>query len=233
MAFLHQSFKDTLLDLVFPQQCLVCGKEGKLFCAKCSAGLSYISPPVCSLCGHHVSNDGVCPMCLSGKIHLDGLRSVFNFEGGIAQAIYSLKYHNLRSVAPLLGTFMADYLKQNPMPADIIVPVPLHPSRLKYRGYNQSLLLARELCRQTGIELADKWLERSLATASQARTQNRIERLANVNNAFIFKYPTTTAPRVIIIDDVATTGATLNACAATLKEAGALSVWGLTIARER
>jgi ComF family protein len=172
-------------------------------------------------------------MCLSGKIHLDGLRSVFNFEGGIAQAIYSLKYHNLRSVAPLLGTFMADYLKQNPMPADIIVPVPLHPSRLKYRGYNQSLLLARELCRQTGIELADKWLERSLATASQARTQNRIERLANVNNAFIFKYPTTTAPRVIIIDDVATTGATLNACAATLKEAGALSVWGLTIARER
>ncbi|MDP4278937.1 MAG: ComF family protein [Dehalococcoides mccartyi] len=233
MKLWHQSLKDTLLDLVFPQQCLACGKEGKLFCAKCSGSLSYITPPVCTLCGHHTGDDGVCPMCLSGRVHLDGLRSVFNFEGGIAQAIYALKYHNLRSVAPLLGDFLADYLKQNPIPADIVVPVPLHPSRLKYRGYNQSLLLARELCRRTGLKLDEHWLERSLSSAPQARTKSRAERLENVKNAFIFKYPTTTAPRVIIIDDVATTGATLNACAATLKEAGALSVWGLTIARER
>jgi len=176
---------------------------------------------------------GFAPCVFPAKSIWTGCGPVFNFEGGIAQAIYALKYHNLRSVAPLLGDFLADYLKQNPIPADVVVPVPLHPSRLKYRGYNQSLLLARELCRRTGLKLDEHWLERSLSSTPQARTKSRTERLENVKNAFIFKYPTTTALRVIIIDDVATTGATLNACAATLKEAGALSVWGLTIARER
>ena len=148
------------------------------------------------------------------------------------QAIYSLKYRNLRAIAPVLAGLLNDYLSVNPVPGDVLVPVPLHKSRINERGYNQSELLARQLSRLTGLPVADGCLERNRATSPQARTASADERKSNVSDAFSCRDDGLSGRNVILIDDVSTSGATLDACAAVLKEAGAGSVWGLTVARE-
>ena len=132
----------------------------------------------------------------------------------------------------MVAGFLADYLESHPVPGDVLVPVPLHPRRLRERGYNQSGLIARELGRLTGIPVYEKNLERSLFTGQQTRTAGVEERKINVAGAFSCPPDAWLDRQVILVDDVATSGATLDACAAALKEAGAVSVWGLTLARE-
>lgn len=147
-------------------------------------------------------------------------------------AIHQLKYRNLRAIASTLAHFLGDYYRDGPIPADVLVPVPLHPRRLKERGYNQSLLLARELSRLVGLPLISNCLVRTGAAYSQARTENVKQRWENVVGAFSCRYRIMKGSRVLLIDDVTTSGATLDACAAAIKDAGAASVWGLVLARE-
>lgn len=142
-----------------------------------------------------------------------------------------LKYHNLKALAPSLARLMAAHYSLHPVPAEAIVPVPLHRSRLRQRGYNQAELLAQGLREELGLPLVLGWLERPRAGLPQARTPSREQRWLNTTGAFkvVDRSP---AKSVLLVDDVCTTGATLNACAAALKGAGASRVWGLTLARE-
>lgn len=130
-----------------------------------------------------------------------------------------------------MAELMAAYLKANPLPGEVLVAVPLHTQRVRERGYNQSYLLARELSSRTGLDLCDP-LIRSRYTISQTKTANVTERRKNVSAAFLCNDPVVKGRRVILIDDVVTSGATLDECARMLKGAGALSVWGFTFARE-
>ncbi len=148
------------------------------------------------------------------------------------QAVYQLKYKNLRSLAPGMALLLKDYLVSNPIPAEILVPVPLHRQRLRERGYNQSGLLAKGLGRLTGMPVVEDCLIRKRYTPPQARTQGVSSRQSNVVGAFTCRDNRLKDKQVLLIDDVATSGATLNACAAALKETGASSVWGLTLTRE-
>jgi ComF family protein len=118
------------------------------------------------------------------------------------------------------------------MPAEILIPVPMHPKRLRERGYNQARLLARGLSRRSGLPLADGCLLRQRHTPPQARTGSAAERRNNIAAAFICGNDRAQGKAVLLIDDVATSGATLDACAAVLKGSGAASVWGLVTARE-
>lgn len=148
------------------------------------------------------------------------------------EAIHQLKYRNIRILAAPLAEMLQDYLKNEPLPAEVIVPVPLHPQRLRERGYNQAQLLAQKLGRLAGLPIMDNGLSRAHYTVPQARTGNIAERRSNVSGAFRCLNDKINGRTVLLIDDVATTGATLNACAAALKAAGAVSVWGLAVARE-
>ena len=148
------------------------------------------------------------------------------------QAIHQLKYRNLRALAAPLAELLQDYIASNPVPADVLVPVPLHPKRLRERGYNQSRLLARELGKLANLAVADGCLVRQQHTPPQARTANVEERRTNVASAFACRDNRVQGKQVLLIDDVSTSGATFNACAAALKAAGATSVWGLAMARE-
>ena len=130
-----------------------------------------------------------------------------------------------------LAQLLRDYLN-NPMPAEILVPVPMHPKRLRERGYNQSGLLARELGRLTNLPVVDDCLIRQRHAPPQARTSNVDERRSNIADAFTCRDHRLRDKQVLLIDDVATSGATLDACAAALKASGAISVWGLVMARE-
>ena len=146
--------------------------------------------------------------------------------------VHSLKYRNLRAMAPVLAGLLADFVVSQSIEADLLVPAPLHPKRERSRGYNQSLLLARETGALLNMETSSDALRRVQNTPSQASVSSEEERWGNVANAFQAAPDLVGGKRVIILDDVCTTGATLEACSLALKAAGALSAQGLTLARE-
>ncbi len=148
------------------------------------------------------------------------------------QAIHQLKYRNLRALAQPLAELLHRYLVKNPLPAEVLVPVPLHAKRLRERGYNQAHLLARELSKLSGLPVVDGCLTRKIESPPQARAETVAERRANVANAFSCRHQRLKDKPVLLIDDVATSGATLDACARAVKAGGASSVWGLVLARE-
>ncbi len=220
------------LNLLFPRWCVGCGKEGELICTSCRSRLPRIFGPLCPRCGRPQPNGILCPSCVSWQAHVDGIRSPFRFEGVIRDAVHQLKYKNIRALASPLTQLLNDYLAANPLPGDVLIPVPLHQRRLRERGYNQSSLLARELGKLARLPIADDCLIRERFALPQARTATVEERLRNVADAFSCHDTGLKGKQVLLIDDVATSGATLDACAGALKAAGAGAVWGLTLARE-
>jgi len=224
--------KGIALDLLFPQWCVGCGKEGELLCHSCRRSLPRIMPPLCPRCGRPQPSGILCPSCVGWQAEIDGIRSPFRFNRVIRQAILQLKYKNLRALTQPLAKLLQDYLVTNPMPGEVLVPVPLHQKRLKERGYNQSRLLAQELAKLINLPVVDDCLIRQRHAPPQARTSTVDERRSNVANAFSCRDHRLRDKQVLLIDDVSTSGATLDACAAALKASGATSVWGLALARE-
>jgi ComF family protein len=170
-------------------------------------------------------------MCINHPLTIDGIRSVFLYQGTVRQAILQLKYKHLKTVAAPLAGLLLEFLSSHPMKGEVLMPVPLHPRRLRERGYNQSSLLAQELSKLTGAPLVEDTLIRVRDAVPQARTKSALERRQNVKDAFACKQGLE-GKQILLIDDVCTTGATLDACATALKSAGASSVRGLTVARE-
>ncbi|MBI4283763.1 MAG: ComF family protein [Chloroflexi bacterium] len=234
MPVLHQVAKlgGTALDLLFPQRCVGCGKEGDLLCDSCRSTLPRLMPPICPRCGRPQPSGMLCPSCIGWQAEIDGIRSPFRFDGVMRQAIHQLKYRNLRALAAPLARLLHDYLTANPLPGEVLVPVPLHRKRLRERGYNQSGMLARELGKLTALPVVADCLVRERLALPQARTATVGERYRNVADAFVSRDQRLRGRQVVVIDDVSTSGATLDACARALKAAGATSVWGLALARE-
>ena len=235
-----KGLRGVALDFLFPRFCVACGKEGDFICNSCQTELARIESPVCQKCGKPLTNhfdspadnQFFCSSCVNWQTDIDGIRSVFRFEGVIRKAVHEFKYRNLRAIAGQLSHLIGDYLTENYIPFDVIVAVPLHPGRLRERGYNQSLLLVNELSDLTGSPVNESCLVRKVYNVPQAKTHSVEERRQNVIGIFICVNEDLLGKRVLLIDDVTTSGATLNACAAALKTGGALSVWGLTLARE-
>jgi ComF family protein len=163
---------------------------------------------------------------------IDGIRAPFRFEGVIREAVLQLKYRNLRAISETLARLLSDFLNVNPIPGETLVPVQIHDKRLRERGYNQSSLLARELSKLSGLPLVDNSLTRQRHSLPQTQTKTVDERRNNVASAFSCHDQKLKDRQVLLIDDVATSGTTLDACALALKAAGAISVWGLALARE-
>lgn len=152
-------------------------------------------------------------------------------EGVIREAIHSFKYRNVFAAKRELASLLAEYVEAHPLPGNVIVPVPLHPRRLRSRGYNQAALLCRELGKMVGLPVNQALLARSLDTHPQARSASRQERQQNVSLSFR-SAGDSRGLSIILVDDVVTTGATMSACAEVLKAGGAEAVWGLALARE-
>jgi len=218
------------LDLLFPLQCLGCQKEGQLICEGCVAQLPRLEHPYCVLCGQPNANVK-CRWCREATPWFDGIRAPYLMQGPIREGIHSLKYRGVRAAATQLGSLLAQYWAGHPMPGNVIVPVPLHSKRLRHRGYNQSVLLAKELAMLSGLTMDSGLLTRIKDSPPQVGAASRDQRLANVEGSFQC-VGDVEGLEVILVDDVATTGSTLSACASTLKASGAASVWGLVLARE-
>lgn len=221
-----------LLDTLFPPRCVGCRLVGELLCAECVGQIPLVDFPVCARCGDTVVAEGLCAQCRVAPLQIDCIRSVAYFEGVLRKAVHWLKYRGRTALAEPLGALMVAYWEQYPMPVDSVVPVPLHPARLRERGFNQAALLAREMARQVGLVVDVRTLTRRRATASQVGL-NAVQRKENVRGAFGCSEGSLVGRRVLLVDDVCTTGSTLEACALALKRGGARSVRALTLARPR
>lgn len=225
-----------LLDIVFPPVCLLCGERSlkKGFCEACLVLIEKerITTPICSTCGTPFPSpkgvDHECGRCLKERPHFMAARSAFVFDGRLLDAIHRFKYGGDTSLAGPLARSALDAL--GPSSGCIIVPVPLHPAKLRARGFNQSLLIARELARLTDFPLSYNNLKRARDTGQQVGLKSD-ERNKNVAGAFILQDPAAfKGKKTLLIDDVMTTGATINECARLLKLAGG-EVFALTVAR--
>lgn len=231
MSWIKQTGQ-TLLDLLLPPRCLHCKVEGSWLCDACINQIQFITTAVCQRCGTPLTDASNCQQCSSHPLHyIDGIRSATYFDDNpIRAAIHHLKYQNHKAVAATLATFLADAVTRHQLAADVIVPVPLHNSRLKSRGYNQSELLANHLGNLLKLPVDTTTLKRTRKTQSQM-TLGVPERRQNVADAFASTTDRLNGQRVLLIDDVCTTGATSDACAAALKAGHAPAVWGLTLAK--
>ena len=222
--------RDRFLDLLFPPRCVGCRRVGAWLCEQCLDQLSPVSSPNCVRCGDKVDGGELCERCRVSPLRIERIRSVLFFEGVLRDAMHHLKYRRRQALAEPLGEVMAAFWMQSPVPVDVLVPVPLHKSRLRERGYNQAALLARQMARRTGLPVDESLLARQRATASQV-TLGAAQRRENVRGAFVCPGDAPVDKQILLIDDVCTTGATLEACAQALYQAGARSVQALTLAR--
>jgi ComF family protein len=225
------------LDLLFPPHCATCQKSGYILCPSCLAAIRPLVPPLCSHCGNALpahSTYGPCHDCTTRPLHLNGLRTVSIYQEPLRTCIHAFKYEGNTRLAEPLGLLLAKAYRAYGIRADAIVPVPLHSERQRQRGYNQTSLLAEVCARQVGVPLSNHVLVRHRATSSQVGLAAQ-ERQHNVAGAFLctpaFATGTLSGCTILIIDDVCTTGATIEACAAPLFAAGAHAVWGLVLAR--
>ena len=219
------------LDLLFPPRCFGCSKHERYLCSLCEGGLARLERPYCDKCGQPLPSGHLCEQCFAAPLAVDGIRAPFLMRGPIRDGIHSLKYRNLRAAAPTFGRLLAEWLSSHPIKGDVLVPVALHPRRLRYRGYNQSEMLAREVGKRTGLPVAESLLSRIKDARPQVSVAGRDERKRNVEGSFAC-VGDSRGLKIILVDDVATTGSTLAACAMALKSRGASTVWGLVLARD-
>ena len=219
------------LDLIFPPRCVGCGRFGAFLCDACLAVTPVAAPPRCDRCWVAMDAPGTCHRCRRGHPALAGARAAFVYGGPAREAIHALKFNGVSAIAPLMAREMARVLAGWAPPVSVVVPVPLAGSRRRLRGYNQSELLAKEVARQAGLPLRSQAVARRRSTLPQARLGDEEARRRNVQGAFV---PGRAPPgaAVLLVDDVMTTGATVQACARALRAAGSGPVYALSFARE-
>ena len=229
MAKLIEGLSRIAGDLLFPAQCALCGTGGVLLCDACADALPRADGMRCDRCWTPVSGETLCSHCLAVPPSFSSLRGAFVMDGGARRLVHELKYEGLTSLAVPMAARMAPLLVA--VQSEILIPVPLHSSRERARGYNQSAELAGHLTRITGVACDRRALRRIRNTEPLAKTMHRDERRAIVAGAFAARRERVERRRVLLVDDVVTTGATLDACARALLDAGAADVRCVTWAR--
>jgi len=219
-----------LLDLVLPPRCGGCGRlGGGLYCEGCRAATRRLEEPLCRRCGAELEHVRAGCGCRGRIRHLARIRSAAAYEGPLEKALHRFKYEGRRPLARPLALLLAELLAIDGVAAEVVAWVPLHRVRRRARGYNQAELLGRELARLCSLRPLPG-LARVRDTPPQVGL-DRLRRLSNVRGAFAWQGQDLGRSSVLLIDDVTTTGATLDACAAALKAAGSGAVTGLTIAK--
>ena len=228
-----------LLDLLLPPRCPSCGDlvpDAARLCADCWATLNFLSGPACACCGfpfpHDKGEEVLCGVCQAHPRQFDRVRSALVYDGGSRPLLLGFKHGDRTDLAPFLTDLL--YLAGRDLLAesDLILPVPLHRRRLIRRRFNQAALLAAGLARKSHLPWDSLLLRRHKATIPQEG--NYSARQKNVRAAFSIgpdKAGILKGRRILLVDDVYTTGATLQSCARELKKRGADKVYGLTIAR--
>ena len=231
-----------LADIIFPSRCVVCGivlsnNERIRICSECLSRTGFVKAPICSCCGlpfvNYEGTNHLCGECTSSKQYFSVARSVGKFEEPLLDVIHQFKYKGKIAVGETLGRLMAEfeYDSFSIEGYSLILPVPLHQRRLKERGFNQSVILAREIAMRYSIHLDFGTLKRTIHTKPQTGLGKK-QRSTNVKGVFeVTDSGRIDGERVVLIDDVYTTGSTVRECARVLVKSGVEEVAVLTLAR--
>jgi len=232
-----------LRDIIYPKICLICREKldekcvDELVCFKCWAAIRKNTPPFCRCCGRSLNNrsltENICCVCLKNPAHFDRAFAPCAYEGPIKDLIREFKYNNKDYLAATLSRLMSDFIREYDIPVnllDLIIPIPLHPARLREREFNQAELLAKSIASSYKIMVSADNLVRHRYTRNQAELESQ-DRLVNVKDSFAVKTPKLfKGKNILLVDDVMTTGATSSEAALALKNAGANKVFVLTLA---
>lgn len=229
-----------VLDTLFPISCLGCGAPDEYLCTICLETFPRRLRQRCPTCLKATTPRGEACFACGGKNSLDGLFAASHYRDPlVSTSIHTYKYRFIPSLATPLGIWLGERIAEIDLPLpDLYIPVPLHPRRLRFRGFNQSALLADMLAETltpgSVLPVLKDCLLRARYTRPQMKTHSREERCGNLKNAFALAQGRDASVRgktIWLIDDVATTGTTLEECARVLKDAGAKSVFGIVLAR--
>jgi len=243
MTFLSQ-----LIDIIYPPRCAICTRFlwknplvretcSPFCCTHCLSDFRPLVSPMCPICGQpfpsQVMEDHPCEDCLKKRPFYDAAWAPYRYEGAMLTGIHRLKYAAKNVVADAFGPLLARFAERRLDPSKhlLIMPVPLHPRRLRERGFNQSQLLAAHVSRTLHMDLDFLSLRRIRYTPAQVSLAKK-DRRHNVLGAFeLINSDVVNGRSVLLVDDVVTTGSTLNECARILRQGGAKEVFGLSLAR--
>jgi competence protein ComFC len=229
-----------LSSLLYPAVCVVCDatiEPPEYLCGACAGKAPRLKPPFCDKCSEPfpgtIDSTFVCANCAHRTLHFEAAVAVYRSRGVVRKLLHEFKYGRQRHLKHPLAGWLCETLDDPRLRGrrfDAIVPVPLHSARERDRGFNQATLLAELLARRTGLRLNDA-MERIRYTTTQT-AYDRVERMRNLQDAFrLRKKAEVRGLRVLLIDDVLTTGSTLSECSRVLRNAGAISVYAATAAR--
>ena len=217
-------------DLVLPPGCFGCGKIGKHWCEACQKKFVPLEGPVCDVCGAPWERSTICTECQRKLPAFDHVRSFARYENPFRKGIIRLKYHGNAAMGEALSVCLIQLLLSLQWKFDMVLPVPLSESRWKKRGYNQTAFLAYPLSQYFQLPYQPYALRRTRDTHSQVGLTGD-ERRENLKDAFRAEKSLIQQKTILIVDDVFTTGSTLNTCAQALKQGGAQKVYGITLGR--
>ncbi len=226
----------SVLDCFYPPRCPICERvlspKEKLICHHCSRNLPFVQEPYCMCCGKPISSHQkeLCADC-EGRLHLfDEGRAVFLYEKGVRLSINRLKFNNRREYVPFYGECLFGLYREmsSSWMAECLVPVPMHPKKRSMRGFDQAELLAASLSRRCGLPLRDDLLVRTRLTESSKKL-GRSDRRKNLRGVFTTRSGARIPESVILIDDIYTTGATMDEASLALRAAGVKRIYFLTV----
>lgn len=221
------------VDFFVPPRCVQCKKTGSAYCERCREAVQWVREPICQKCGGRMGrrNGRICRRCQQNMFpHIEKIRTAVHYGSPLSEVIHKFKYEKLFGLAKPLAQLMVQAWPRWQMEVDVVVPITLYKTRLKERGYNQSALLVRQFCRLVPLPADEKALARVRETERQA-TLSATARAQNVQDAFVARQERVAGKRVLLVDDVCTTGATLDSAAKALMAAGATTAVAYCLAR--
>ena len=228
-----------ILDLLFPVRCISCGKDDFWICPDCFSKIRSLTDHVCAVCEKAFTPDGRTCLACKKKNPLDGLISATSYrQSFIASAVHYYKYRFVQDLHIPLGNLLVECLKKTDLPLpNLVIPIPLHPRRLRWRGFNQSALLAdhvaKNLLPSATLDFSPNILRRCRYTLPQMQIKKYSFRQENIRGAFeVIDKNQIKGKIVLLVDDIATTGSTIFECAKVLKIAGAREVFAIVVARQ-
>ena len=218
-----------ILDWIFPPSCAGCEKPGTLLCQTCRSELPPVGDHYCPKCGKPLKKGHRCRLCGSSDFRFLSCRAPYLYDGPAAAMIKKLKYNGCLGLVPILADLLADFWPRLGWDADLIIPVPLSRQREAARGFNQSEMIGRAFSKRTGIPILPGALMKIRHTSTQVGL-NKDQRRENLSGAFAAEPDFVRGKRILLLDDVMTTGSTFAECASVLLDAGADSVRCLSVA---
>jgi ComF family protein len=218
------------VDFVYPPSCSGCDKPGNIWCTDCQDKVKTINGKICPICGTPETNQEICPDCQKLLPSYTALRSWAEFEGPVREALHKLKYKNDLAVGYVFSLPLIQLIETAQWDFDLVIPMPISKSHQKSRGYNQAAMIAKPIALAFRKPISNKAVSRIKETKSQIDL-SREERFKNLQSAFLGNSATLIGKKVLLVDDITTTGATMLSCSQALKEAGCEKVYCITVAR--